>query len=66
MKTYKRLCFLCENPAPPGSGAKYIFPIPTRYSPRPEDGCYACFECAPKIDAEQRAEGQLIKERKIV
>ena len=58
-RTYTRTCFVCNEIAPPGSGAKYIFPIPAKYTPKPHDGAYACSKCAPKVAREQKADGHM-------
>ncbi len=58
-KKYKHACMMCGDPTPPKSGRKYIFPIPAKYNPKPHDGAYACNKCAPKVLAEQKADGHM-------
>ena len=55
---YKHACHFCKSPAPVGS-RKYVYPIPAKYNPRPEDGAYACLKCLPTILAEQRVDGHM-------
>jgi hypothetical protein len=64
-RKYKYTCHFCKEPAPIGS-RKYIYPIPAKYKPRPNDGAYACLTCHPTILAEQKADGHMEVVKKVI